>query len=95
MAKLEKPTLAIAHYVLFKHKIEPTHSIVQAMEEYAALKQLPHNASKAEIVNILIVNAIRYLDEEHRLMLIDKITQNMSEGGREKLGAIFEKNQTP
>jgi formylmethanofuran dehydrogenase subunit E len=39
---------------------------------------------KVEVVNICIVNALR-IDEDHRMMIIEKITQNLTAENRVKL----------
>ena len=40
--------------------------------------------TQVEIVNTCIVNALR-IDEEHRMMIIEKITQNLTDENRAKL----------
>ena len=39
---------------------------------------------KVEVVNICIVNALR-IDEDHRMMILEKITQNLTAENRVKL----------
>jgi len=40
--------------------------------------------TQVEVVNICIVNALR-IDEDHRMMIIEKLTQNMTDENRSKL----------
>jgi hypothetical protein len=51
-----------------------------------------YNESQAETTNILIVNAIRLLDEQHKYLLIEKITQNISSDMKTKLRKLFNQN---
>lgn len=44
--------------------------------------------TQVEIVNTCIVNALR-IDEEHRMMIIEKITQNLTDENRAKLLRLF------
>ena len=47
---------------------------------------------KSEIINTCIVNALR-LDEESRMLIVEKITQNVSEENRKKLFSLFNVSQ--
>lgn len=40
--------------------------------------------TQAEVVNICIVNALR-IDEDHRMMILEKLTQNLTNENRTKL----------
>jgi DNA polymerase IIIc chi subunit len=40
--------------------------------------------TQVEVVNICIVNALR-IDEEHRMMILEKLTQNLTDENRTKL----------
>jgi hypothetical protein len=40
--------------------------------------------TQVEVVNICIVNALR-IDEDHRMMIIEKLTQNLTDENRTKL----------
>jgi len=48
---------------------------------------------KSEIINTCIVNALR-LDEESRILIVEKITQNISEENRKKLFSLFSVSNT-
>ena len=40
--------------------------------------------TQVEVVNICIVNALR-IDEDHRMMILEKLTQNLTNENRSKL----------
>jgi hypothetical protein len=40
--------------------------------------------TQVEVVNICIVNALR-IDEDHRMMILEKLTQNLTDENRDKL----------
>lgn len=49
---------------------------------------------QAEVVNVCIVNALR-LDDDHRMMLLEKLTQRMTDEHREKLINLITKTAVP
>jgi hypothetical protein len=49
---------------------------------------------KVEIVNICIVNALR-IEEEYRMMIIEKLTQNLTHENRARLLMLLKSGDSP
>lgn len=60
-------------------------------DQLEAVTDLPgtEGNTQGEIVNICIVNALR-LDEEHRMMILEKLMQSLSNEGKKKLSELVE-----
>ena len=60
-------------------------SMVNAMYDYAAIQGIPDliGKSQGDIAQMVVVNSIRFLDNERQIAVVKKLTQKLSQQERE------------